>query len=91
MQDALHRYDDVVSEVEGRWGIDRLVWLVGGDLRDRFEQQMDKLNASIMGQVAGLNVNEMLCDRAIETLADDDEPASKPEGMQEGTSMSDLW
>lgn len=47
MQDALHRYDDVVSEVEGRWGVDRLVWLVGGDLRDRFEQQMDKLNAAI--------------------------------------------
>ena len=47
MQDALHRYDDVVSEVEGRWGVDRLVWLVGGSLRDRFEQQMDKLNAAI--------------------------------------------
>jgi hypothetical protein len=47
MQDALHRYDDVVSEVEGRWGVDRLVWLVGGDLRDRFEQQMDRLNAAI--------------------------------------------
>ena len=47
MQDALHRYGDVVSEVEGRWGVDRLVWLVGGDLRDRFEQQMDRLNAAI--------------------------------------------
>ena len=47
MQDALHRYDDVVSEVEGRWGVDRLVWLVGGELRDRFEQQMDRLNAAI--------------------------------------------
>ena len=47
MQDALHRYDDVVSEVEGRWGVDRLVWLVGGDLRDRFEKQMDRLNAAI--------------------------------------------
>ena len=47
MQDALHRYDDVVSEVEGRWGVDRLVWLVGGNLRDRFEQQMDRLNAAI--------------------------------------------
>jgi hypothetical protein len=47
MQDALHKYDDVVSEVEGRWGVDRLVWLVGGDLRDRFEQQMDLLNAAI--------------------------------------------
>ncbi len=47
MQDALHRYDDVVSEVEGRWGVDRLVWLVGGDLRDRFEQQMDRLNVAV--------------------------------------------
>jgi len=47
MQDALHRYDDVVSEVEGRWGVDRLVWLVGGELRDRFEKQMDRLNAAI--------------------------------------------
>jgi len=47
MQDALHKYDDVVSEVEGRWGVDRLVWVVGGDLRDRFEQQMDRLNAAI--------------------------------------------
>ena len=47
MQDALHRYDDVVSEVEGRWGVDRLVWLVGGDLRDRFEKQMDRLNVAI--------------------------------------------
>ena len=47
MQDALHRYDDVVSDVEGRWGVDRLVWLVGGDLRDRFEKQMDRLNAAI--------------------------------------------
>ena len=47
MQDALHKYDDAVSEVEGRWGVDRLVWLVGGDLRDRFEKQMDRLNAAI--------------------------------------------
>lgn len=47
MQDALHRYDDVVSDVEGRWGVDRLVWLVGGDLRDRFEKQMDRLNVAI--------------------------------------------
>jgi hypothetical protein len=48
MQDALHRYDDVVSEVEGRWGVDRLVWVCGSsELRDRFEQQMDRLNAAI--------------------------------------------
>lgn len=47
MQDALHRYDDVVSEVERKWGVDRLIWVVGGDLRDRFEAQMDLLNAAI--------------------------------------------
>ena len=46
-QDALHRYDDRVSEVERKWGVDRLVWVVGGNLRDRFEAQMDKLNAAI--------------------------------------------
>ena len=47
MQQALHRYDDVVSDMERRWGVDRLVWLVPVDLRDRFEAQMDKLNAAI--------------------------------------------
>ena len=46
-QDALHRYDDRVSEVERKWGVDRLIWVVGGNLRDRFEAQMDKLNAAI--------------------------------------------
>ena len=47
MQDALHRYDDRVNDVERKWGVDRLIWVVGGDLRDRFEAQMDKLNAAI--------------------------------------------
>jgi len=47
MQDALHRYDDEVSKVERKWGVDRLIWVVGGDLRDRFEKQMDLLNEAI--------------------------------------------
>ena len=47
MQDALHRYDDRVSEVERKWGVDRLIWVVGGGLKDRFEAQMDLLNAAI--------------------------------------------
>jgi hypothetical protein len=47
MQQALHRYDDVVSRVEQKWGVDRLVWLVPLDLRDRFEKQMDRLNDAI--------------------------------------------
>lgn len=47
MQDALHRYDDEVSKVERKWGVDRLIWVVGGDLRDRFEKQMLLLNEAI--------------------------------------------
>jgi hypothetical protein len=47
MQDALHRYDDVVSQYEMRWGVDRLPWLVGTELRERFEAQMQKLNKAI--------------------------------------------
>ena len=47
MQDALHRYDDEVSKVERKWGVDRLIWVVGGNLRDRFEKQMDLLNEAI--------------------------------------------
>ena len=47
MQDALHRYDDVLARVESKWGVDRLPWLVGADLRDRFYQQLDRLNNAI--------------------------------------------
>ena len=47
MQDALHRYDDVVSRYEAKWGVDRLPCLVGSQLRERFDQQMAKLNAAI--------------------------------------------
>jgi hypothetical protein len=54
-------------------------------------KQMDKLNASIMGQVAGISLNDMLSERAIEAFADDEETSKKPEGMQEGTSLGDLW
>jgi hypothetical protein len=50
MQDALHRYDDRVSALERKWGVDRLVWLVGADLRDRFEKQLDLLNEALEKQ-----------------------------------------
>jgi hypothetical protein len=36
-----------VSKVERKWGVDRLIWVVGGDLRNRFEKQMDLLNEAI--------------------------------------------
>ena len=56
-------------------------------------KQMDKLNASIMGQVAGVDVNDMLCDKAAESLAKKEEKPEETEdkGMQDGTSLSNLW
>jgi hypothetical protein len=50
MQEAIHRYDDRVSQLEVKWGVDRLIWLIDGSLRDRFEAQMDRLNKAIEDQ-----------------------------------------
>lgn len=47
MQQALHDYDEAVTKMELKWGVDRLPWLAGQDLRERFEAQMDKLNHAI--------------------------------------------
>lgn len=47
MQDALTRYDEVVSAKEREWGVDRLPWLAGEALRAKFDAQMDLLNAAI--------------------------------------------
>lgn len=47
IQNAITEYDRVVSQYERRWGCDRLPNLVDMDLRDRFWQQMDKLNKAI--------------------------------------------
>lgn len=46
-QQSLHKYDDEVNRLERKWGIDRLPWLVPLELRDRFYEQLDKLNAAI--------------------------------------------
>jgi len=46
-QAALHKYDDEVNRLERKWGIDRLPWLVPVELRDRFYEQLDRLNAAI--------------------------------------------
>ena len=47
MQQSLHRYDDRVTQFELKWGVDRVIWLVPTELRNRFEQQMDRLNDAI--------------------------------------------
>ena len=51
MQQALHDYDEAVTKMEMKWGVDRLPWLAGQDLRERFEAQMDKLNKAIDDRV----------------------------------------
>ena len=51
MQQALHDYDEAVSKLELKWGVDRLPWLAGQDLRERFEAQMEKLNKAIESYV----------------------------------------
>ena len=50
MQDALVKYDEAVTKLEMKWGVDRLPWLVGHELRERFDAQMDKLNKAIEDQ-----------------------------------------
>ena len=47
MQDALVKYDEAVTKLECRWGVDRLPWLVGHELRERFDAQMVRLNKAI--------------------------------------------
>ena len=47
IQDALIKHDFVVNEYEAKWGIDRLQELVSTEMRDRFYQQREKLNAAI--------------------------------------------
>ncbi len=47
IQNYLTEYDRVVSDYERRWGVERLPNLVSPELRDRFHEQMDKMNAAI--------------------------------------------
>jgi len=47
VQEWLIQYDLVMSEAELRWGVDRLPYLVSAELRDRFHEQMDKMNVAI--------------------------------------------
>ena len=47
MQDSLVKYDEAVTKLEMKWGVDRLPWLVGTDLREKFDRQMERLNKAI--------------------------------------------
>ena len=47
VQSAIIELDKLVSDMEARWGIDRLPSLIDEQLRERFELQLDRLNKSI--------------------------------------------
>jgi len=47
IQSALVEHDKAVYQYEQKWGIERLQELVSPELRERFYQQRDKLNAAI--------------------------------------------
>lgn len=47
IQNAITEYDRVVTQYERKWGCDRLPNLVDMELRNRFWQQMDRLNDAI--------------------------------------------
>jgi hypothetical protein len=47
VQSALVDYDRVASEMERKWGVDRLPELVDAELRERFWQTVHRLNVAI--------------------------------------------
>jgi len=47
VQSAITDYDRVASEMERKWGIDRLPELVDAELRERFWQTVHRLNVAI--------------------------------------------
>jgi len=47
VQSAIIELDKIVSDMEARWGIDRLPELIDEQLRERFERQLDRLNKAI--------------------------------------------
>ena len=47
VRSAIIELDKIVSDMETRWGIDRLPELIDEQLRERFNLQLDRLNKSI--------------------------------------------
>ena len=55
-QIAVEALDEVASQCERRWGVDRLPRLVSVDLAEKFYRQVDKLNAAITDEATGGSV-----------------------------------
>ena len=51
VQSALIEFDRAVTDIEDRWGVDRLPELVDHNLRERFYKQRERLDAAIQANV----------------------------------------
>ena len=47
VQSAIIELDKIVSDIEARWGIDRIPMLIDQNLRERFDMQLERLNKAI--------------------------------------------
>ena len=86
VQSAITELDKIVTDYENRWGIDRLPSLVDEKLRERFEQQLDRLNKAIDMDVGSeVKVEAETMARAYAQL----EKVAKANGHQELTG--EFW
>jgi len=51
VQSALIEFDRAVTDIEDRWGVDRLPELVDHNLREKFYKQRERLDAAIQSDV----------------------------------------
>jgi hypothetical protein len=80
IQSALVELDKVAADMERRWGVDRLRELVSPELRERFDETLDRLNAAIgLSDVGGVEKHAAAMGRGWLAL----ENAAKASGARE--------
>ena len=80
IQSALVELDKVASDMERRWGVDRLRELVSPELRERFDETLDRLNAAVgLSDVGGVEKHAAAMGRGWLAL----EKAAKAAGARE--------
>lgn len=69
VQSAVWDYDQAVRRLEDRWGVDRLPYLVGDEMRLRWWSAVDKLNAAIRSGDSGeVRKRVDICLRGLDAL-----------------------
>ena len=80
IQSALVELDKVAVDIERRWGVDRLRELVSPELRERFDETLDRLNAAVgLSDVGGVEKHAAAMGRGWLAL----EKAAKAAGARE--------